>query len=204
MERRGMTEPSPPFHRRDGDNVLRDAALDPSAYLAAVGILLFFLAAYGNWSSQNTLKQAEIPIGSNTVQIASSDGMFMVGVFEAPNESQPLIWWSRRNAQPDLGGSLARNSEDPVAFAVTPLGWGLGVRYLIIMIGGASMPLWWWFVQRGRWERQRRIRDGLCRGCGYDVRMSPIHCPECGRYVGRIATADLVTLVPSPSGRGLG
>lgn len=188
-----MTESSPPSQRRRGDHVVRDAALDPSAYLAVLGVLLFVISVYLNQSSLGTLKQMEVPVGKNTVQVASSDGMFMVGVFEQPDVLTSRIWWRSPNRSPDLGGSLARNIEDPIAFTVTPLGWGFGVRYSIILIGSLSMPLWWWFVQRGRWERQRRIREGLCRGCGYDVRMSPIHCPECGRYVGRIATENLVT-----------
>jgi hypothetical protein len=40
------------------------------------------------------------------------------------------------------------------------------------------MPLLW--VNDAR-RRRRRLKQGRCSGCGYDLRASPHHCPECGR-----------------------
>lgn len=163
----------------------REIVLDPAAFVALAGSLLFVLAVLLDWSSRGNLSQMEVPVGGNTLQLGSSDGMFMIGVFGGSVQESALFWY-RRTTQPNVGGMLARYTADPIAFDITRNGWGFGIQYWMIILGAASAPLWWWFVQRDRHERRRQLREGLCRGCGYDLRMSPIHCPECGRYVGRI------------------
>ena len=56
-----------------------------------------------------------------------------------------------------------------------------GVRILLPYWLIASLltvlPIAW---ARMRWRAHRRMRSGLCAGCGYDLRASPERCPECG------------------------
>ncbi len=51
--------------------------------------------------------------------------------------------------------------------------------WFVVLASGVSPALWgrgWW---RRRIRRQR-IRKGLCPVCGYDLRATPVRCPECG------------------------
>lgn len=59
-------------------------------------------------------------------------------------------------------------------------GLDLGVAGVAILLAVLAV---WRFVawQRRDAEHFRRIDNGLCVGCGYDLRSSTDHCPECGR-----------------------
>ena len=49
-----------------------------------------------------------------------------------------------------------------------------------IALATAALPLWGFVSLRARLRRGRRARRGLCRACGYDLRATPDHCPDCG------------------------
>jgi hypothetical protein len=55
-----------------------------------------------------------------------------------------------------------------------------------VVAAGLPAPL---LVLRRRWVLRRRIRGGLCLGCGYDLRASEGRCPECGREIQRLTAA---------------
>jgi len=51
--------------------------------------------------------------------------------------------------------------------------------WFLCLVTGAAPALW--AVRLATDRRRRRIRRGLCAGCGYDLRATPGRCPECGR-----------------------
>jgi hypothetical protein len=56
-------------------------------------------------------------------------------------------------------------------------GWGLVLPYWLITLTLATTWLPWLLRLL---KRRRRFRTGKCVQCGYDLRESPVCCPECG------------------------
>jgi hypothetical protein len=54
--------------------------------------------------------------------------------------------------------------------------WMLLVLLLVAPVG--------WLI--GRVKRRRRVQEGCCRQCGYDLRATPDRCPECGTSVATV------------------
>lgn len=59
-------------------------------------------------------------------------------------------------------------------------GWQITVPQWLFMLAGTVLPA---RCALALMARRRRFRRGLCRRCGYDLRASPEHCPECGSEV---------------------
>ena len=53
---------------------------------------------------------------------------------------------------------------------------------LALLIPGG---IWCWTDAATRGQRRRRIQQGACEFCGYDLRCSPERCPECGNLTAK-------------------
>src|SRR5688572_24057428 len=58
--------------------------------------------------------------------------------------------------------------------------WGVAIPHGCAALALAALPAWGLVRHRRGLTRRRRREQGLCDRCGYDLRATPGHCPECG------------------------
>jgi hypothetical protein len=84
----------------------------------------------------------------------------------------------------EVPGCRIASGPDFVAVAGGTEYWGryatFTLRLWLLPWLGALLPLAW-LTRIPPFGRDRRYGAGLCPACGYDLRATPDHCPECGR-----------------------
>jgi hypothetical protein len=93
-------------------------------------------------------------------------------------EPQDLRVGPRRPSWRFLGIQLARWAEPSGAGVIRA--FHLVVPHWMIASGFAVLPGLWLVAERRRRRVRRRVAEGLCAACGYDLRATPGVCPECG------------------------
>jgi hypothetical protein len=59
-------------------------------------------------------------------------------------------------------------------------GWSLSLALVLILMLGFSVAGWRSVKRHVRTLRLERVFAGQCLRCGYDLRINPGRCPECG------------------------
>ena len=99
-------------------------------------------------------------------------GLTRVDGLTADHFREPLVDW--------LGFRWSPWSPPVVAFDLTIPSWAIVLP--------SAIPTVWWLISYRR--RQRASRAGMCPVCGYDLRATPLRCPECGTAAAGSASLD--------------
>jgi hypothetical protein len=106
----------------------------------------------------------------------SPDGLSLNSRTLPFRSKMPFLWrlgfqihWGTNRMPAQFGGPGVRSS-----FSVDVPHWFI----LLVLTIPIALTL------RRRIRRARRVRAGMCSKCGYDLRESPVRCPECGTVVG--------------------
>jgi hypothetical protein len=88
--------------------------------------------------------------------------------------------------EPSYQTSLNYGWHSSIVGRVTVSHWMLCVPYWVFVLVTTVLPL---TAARSYLLRWRQSRNGLCAVCGYDLRATPDHCPECGTVPVKAAEA---------------
>jgi hypothetical protein len=168
-------------------------------FAAAISLALCLAVAW-RWRYSGSLTGAprvimEIPLGGHIVQLSevsdSQLGNQMV-IGWLPGDYHQFLEAQLEAQTPAAGAGFKRSlwGVPPVTTFVSAPIWkgeraaGVMAKHWFLFLVTAALPLVWawrWMpsVVRKR-VRARRMKLGLCPGCGYDLRGTPQRCPECG------------------------
>ena len=180
--------------------------------LAAVSLLAFGAAAVmwvrswvvgDAWSRTDVVVSGPHEVAYTNRFVKSGWGRLHVGwEWFVMDEERPHAWGSegvvhfaRGRGGPD---SQVRPSERWARLGVYWYDWpardmagrlvvrdrGVELRYWLLTLLTAPLPLWRLRQELVRRGAKRRLARGLCPRCGYDLRATPGRCPECGNDPG--------------------
>ncbi|HEY7118634.1 MAG TPA: hypothetical protein VH475_18735 [Tepidisphaeraceae bacterium] len=89
---------------------------------------------------------------------------------------------SRRRAPVDYAGTFVILNLTLWAQLLVGTSGGMALTFSIWGGGVVAVFAWECWAARRR-ERKARPVNGLCASCAYDLRESPLRCPECGASV---------------------
>jgi len=86
---------------------------------------------------------------------------------------------------PPGGFPLIGNHFDP--------GWRVVAPHWFLVAVAALLPVRWWQFRKRSFRKARLASAGLCSACGYDLRVTPERCPECGLAASQVPPTRLTS-----------
>ncbi|MDB5324323.1 MAG: hypothetical protein JWN40_5954 [Phycisphaerales bacterium] len=175
-------------------------------HMAAALSLVLFLAAIGAWWWG---RSAELEVMRRTQQsshfLTVSRGELRLVAFHRLNLLPPrpprMLGWTCDvssafdpradarglfpKARPPVAGFFfgrLKTEDDDLTWILLPMAFVVPVFAILPLAAGARR------VRRRR--RAWRLQGGRCIACGYDLRSSPVRCPECGHASSQPAAAS--------------
>ena len=168
-------------------------AFNGAAVASAVSLVATWaLWKHGQWQHEGCWYCLQDSIcwhgGRRSVSLTSCDRHFHANLWSEPDNPQldpELCTPPGLTAGTHLRDSDSLDRGPGLRWLRTPLGVSVQVPHWAFAVAAAGPSAAW--VLNVLWKRhdRRPPRPGLCPSCGYDLRVTPDRCPECGTVPAR-------------------